>query len=100
MIPLEAGDAALEFLEATTDKRVAALLKERFPWLDDPDELDVSGSDVIDQLSVWYSELTSAKAAPPAPTLQEYFTEKMGVEPDRALPACALDSVCGIACVH
>jgi hypothetical protein len=70
-IPWGTADAALESLEATTDKQIAALLKERFPWLDGIDELDVSGSDVIDQLNVWYQELIAVSSALPVPTLQE-----------------------------
>jgi hypothetical protein len=48
-IPWQAGDTALDALEAESNEQLAEALKERFPWLAETDELDVSGSDVIDR---------------------------------------------------
>jgi hypothetical protein len=60
----------------STAQHLAAALKERFPWLAGRDEINVSGSDVIDQLSAWYEELASASRVPSTPTLKELLDDE------------------------
>lgn len=42
-----------------TNAELLKLLTERFPWLTNPDDSDVSGADVVDELAAWFEELQS-----------------------------------------